>query len=169
MHNTTPTLYVRDPAGEYVSADAQTLLEAALAQLKSQFRKPVHSEPVMSPERAANLIRLQIGADVCEREHFVVVFANTRNEVIAVETLFQGTIDGAAVYPREVVKAALKHNASAVVLGHNHPSGNANPSSADERITQTLLRALQLIDVRVLDHIIVTPETHVSFGERGLL
>ena len=86
----------------------------------------------------------------------------------AFEKLFRGTIDGASVYPREVVKAALMHNAAAVIFAHNHPSGVAEPSKADEAITKRLKDALSLIDVRVLDHLVVGEEV-ISFAERGLL
>jgi DNA repair protein RadC len=89
--------------------------------------------------------------------------------VIAYEELFHGTIDGAAVYPRQVAKRALHHNAAALVLVHNHPSGMPEPSTADERITRRLKEALALVDVRVLDHIVVGGTQIVSFAERGLL
>ena len=93
---------------------------------------------------------------------------DNRNRVITFEELFRGTIDGASVYPREVVKACLSHNAAAVIFAHNHPSGVAEPSLADERITKRLKDALALIDVRVLDHLIVGEEV-ISLAERGLL
>ena len=101
-------------------------------------------------------------------EIFAVLFLDQRHRVIKFEEMFQGTIDGANVYPREVVKKALHHNAAAVILAHNHPSGVAEPSQSDERITQRLKDALALVDIRVLDHFVIGDDI-VSFAERGLL
>ncbi|WP_078922890.1 RadC family protein [Thiothrix eikelboomii] len=101
-------------------------------------------------------------------EVFACLFLDNRHHVIQYEELFHGTIDSATIYPREVVRNALKHNAAAVIFAHNHPSGNAEPSQADEQITQKLQKALALIDVRVLDHFVVGEQV-VSFAERGLL
>jgi DNA repair protein RadC len=102
-------------------------------------------------------------------EVFGCLFLDNRHRVIHFEKLFQGTIDGASVHPRHVVKRALHHNAAAVILAHNHPSGVAEPSRADEQITLRLKEALALIDVRVLDHFIVGDGESISFAERGLL
>jgi DNA repair protein RadC len=104
-----------------------------------------------------------------EREVFVMVSLDNRHRLIASDVLFAGTIDGSSVHPREVVKCALRHNASAVVFSHNHPSGVAEPSQADELITLRLKDALGLVDIRVLDHLIVGAGHAVSFAERGLL
>jgi len=101
-------------------------------------------------------------------EVFAALFLDQRHRVICFEELFRGTIDGASVYPREVVKKALQHNAAALIFAHNHPSGVAEPSQADEQITRRLIDALKLVDVRVLDHFVVGDEV-VSFAERGLL
>ncbi len=103
------------------------------------------------------------------REIFCCLFLDTRHRVLAFEELFHGTLDGAAVYPREVVKQALAHNAAAVILAHNHPSGVAEPSQADEALTQRLKDALALVDIRVLDHLVVGDGDIASFAERGLL
>lgn len=102
-------------------------------------------------------------------EAFVVVYLDNQHRVITVEEMFRGTIDGAAVYPREVVREALKHNAAACIFAHNHPSGVAEPSGADRNITKRLKDALSVIDVRVLDHIVVGDQEVVSFAERGIL
>ncbi len=102
-------------------------------------------------------------------EVFACLFLDNKHRVLAYEPLFQGTIDGAAVYPRAVVKRALHHNAAAVILAHNHPSGVAEPSQADRQLTQRLQQALDLIDVRVLDHVVIGDGEQVSFAERGLL
>jgi DNA repair protein RadC len=98
-----------------------------------------------------------------------VLFLDNRHRVIAVEDMFRGTIDGASVHPREVVKAALTHNAAAVILAHNHPSGIAEPSQSDELITRRLKDALSLVEIRVLDHLVIGAGTTESFAERGLL
>ncbi|WP_241638333.1 RadC family protein [Vibrio parahaemolyticus] len=103
-----------------------------------------------------------------EREVFAVMFLDNQHRLIAFEELFFGTIDSASIYPREVLKAALKVNAAALIFAHNHPSGDATPSQADKQITQRLKEALALVDIRVLDHIVVG-DSAISFAERGLL
>jgi DNA repair protein RadC len=103
-----------------------------------------------------------------EHEVFVCLFLDNQHRVIACDELFRGTIDGASVYPREVVKAALQYNAAALIMAHNHPSGISDPSQADRVITEKLKEALALIDVRVLDHFIVGENVY-SFAEHGLL
>lgn len=120
-----------------------------------------------SPQLVRQYLMLRLGK--AEREIFCVIFLDNQNRLIASEDLFMGTIDGAAVYPREVVKAALKYNAAAVLLAHNHPSGMLEASTADQRITQRLVSALELVDVRVLDHFIVSGTESLSFAERGLI
>jgi DNA repair protein RadC len=112
-------------------------------------------------------LRLHFGSR--EYESFVVLFLDAQNRVIEVEELFRGTLTQTYVYPREVVKAALKHNAASVVLSHNHPSGVAEPSIQDQALTRTLHEALALIDVKVLDHFVIAGSSSVSFAERGLL
>jgi len=102
-------------------------------------------------------------------EVFCCLFLDTRHRLIRYEELFRGTIDGATVYPREVVKRALQCNAAAVILGHNHPSGVAEPSEADRSITVKLAKALALVEIRLLDHLVVSRGGHVSLAERGLL
>lgn len=102
-------------------------------------------------------------------EVFACLFLDNRHRIIHFEELFRGTVDGASVHPREVVKQALAHNAAAVIFAHNHPSGVAEPSRADEMITRRLKDALALVDIRVLDHVVVGDGETVSFAERGLL
>jgi len=104
-----------------------------------------------------------------EREVFVVVFLDAQNRTIASEELFHGTLTQTSVYPREIVKEALRYNAAAVIFAHNHPSGVAEPSHADEMLTRALREALALVDVKVLDHIVVAGNAVTSFAERGLL
>jgi DNA repair protein RadC len=100
---------------------------------------------------------------------FCCLFLDCRHRLIEYQEMFVGTIDSCSVYPREVVKAALKVNAAAVILAHNHPSGVAEPSEADQRITARLKSALALLDIRILDHFVIGDNTAVSFAERGLL
>ena len=104
-----------------------------------------------------------------EREVFYCLYLDNRHRVLKGECCFQGTIDGASVYPREIVKRALQINASALILAHNHPSGWAEPSEADRSITKRLVDALSLVDVRILDHFIIGGAEHFSFAEQGLL
>ena len=146
------------------NADDNCILDA-LVILKRRLKVPGHL--FTCPADTRNYLALKCVA--MEREHFGVLFLNNRHELLADEFLFSGTIDGATIHPREVVKAALKHNAAAVVLYHNHPSGIPEPSTADQRITTRLKDALALVDVRTLDHIIVGGDKTVSFAERGLL
>ncbi len=119
-----------------------------------------------SPDKGKDCIKLKLAT--LEHEVFVCLFLDNQHRVIACDELFRGTIDGASIYPREVPKATLKHNAAALILAHNHPSGISEPSQADKVITDKLKTALALIDVRVLDHFIVG-ESVYSFAEHGLL
>jgi DNA repair protein RadC len=120
-----------------------------------------------SPDLVRQYLSMRLGRE--EREVFCVLFLDNQNRLIVAEDMFWGTIDGASVWPREVVKAALRHNAAAVLLSHNHPSGVLYPSEADKRITKRLQEALELVEVRVLDHFVVSGTETVSFAERGLL
>ena len=120
-----------------------------------------------SPEETRNFLRLRLADH--RNEVFGSLFLDNRHRIIAVRELFQGTIDGASIHPRVVVQQALEANAAAMVFFHNHPSGVAEPSHADEAITRRLKDALALVDVRVLDHFVVSGGESVSFAERGLL
>ena len=138
----------------------------ALKILEDRIDYSPDSPQFVSPEASRDFAKLKLGE--LEHEVFGVLFLNNRNRLIEYVEMFRGTIDGASVYPREVVKAALAHNAAAVIFAHNHPSGNAEPSRSDETITQRLKQALDTVDIRVLDHLVVGAEV-VSFAERGLL
>lgn len=140
------------------------VIEQALAILASRMKA---GSALSSPAAVRDYLRLAIGAR--EHEVFVVVFLDAQHRVLACEELFRGTLTQTSVYPREVVKAALRANAAAVVLAHNHPSGVAEPSQADELLTRNLRDALSLVDVKVLDHFIVAGHHALSFAERGLL
>ena len=120
-----------------------------------------------SPQAVKDYLLLAIG--VLEHAMFCVLFADARHRIIELKQMFRGTVTQTSVYPREVVKAALACNSAAVVLAHNHPSGSVEPSRADEFLTQTLKSALALVDVRVLDHFIVTRDQAASMAEMGLL
>ena len=145
-------------------AQLQAVMEMARRALKEQAKQ---RDALTSPQAVRDYLRLQLGTR--EYEVFMAVFLDTQNRVIAMEELFRGTLKETSVYPREVVKRALAHNAGAIIFAHNHPSGVAEPSRADEAITQTLKQALALVDVRVLDHFIVAAGGGVSLAERGLI
>jgi DNA repair protein RadC len=124
-------------------------------------------EVFSSPGAVKQYLQLHLAGR--EHEVFAVLFLDAQNRLVAMEELFRGTLTQTSVYPREVVLHALQHQAAAVVLAHNHPSGTVQPSRADEALTQTLKAALALVDVRVLDHVIVAPGDALSMAERGLL
>lgn len=143
-------------------------LQAVLEMARRHLAERLHRGDALTDPRAT---REYLGRLLADRPHevFAVLFMDNRHRVIACEELFRGTIDGAAVYPREVVKTALGHNAAAVILAHNHPSGVAEPSRADTRLTERLRDALGLVDIRVLDHIVIGDGYPVSMAERGLI
>lgn len=119
------------------------------------------------PDEVAQYLQLHLAHKA--HEVFAVLFLNSQHRLIAMEELFRGTLNQTSVYPREVVVRALHHQAAAVILAHNHPSGELTPSSADQTLTQRLQQALQLVDVQVLDHLIVAPGGHCSMQSRGLM
>ena len=132
------------------------------------FREDLKSRDALaSPQAVRDYLRLILAR--IEHEVFVVLFLDAQHRVIATEEMFRGTLTQTSVYPREVVKAALRHNAAALIFSHNHPSGIAEPSHADELLTRSLKSALALVDVQVLDHFIVAGGRTLSFAERGLL
>lgn len=139
-------------------------IKRALKILEAQSRQ---ADSLTSPSAVRNYLRLLLAAK--EHEVFVCVFLDAQNRVIASEELFRGTLTQTSVYPREVVKCSLRHNAAAVILAHNHPSGVAEPSIQDQALTRTLTEALALVDIKVLDHFIVGGSTAMSFAERGLI
>ena len=149
-----------------IDTSDDAVIESALKILEKRITYQTDSPALCSPKSSRDYVKLQLAS--YEHEVFACLWMDNRNRVINFNKLFRGTIDGASVYPREVVKAALKHNAAAVIFAHNHPSGVAEPSHADEQITKRLKEALSLIDVRVLDHLVVGSEV-ISFAERGLL
>lgn len=145
-------------------AQLQAVLEMARRHLLEQMSR---GAALTSPALTREYLRAQLRGEA--REVFAVLFLDSQHQVLAFEPLFHGTLDSAAVYPREVVKRCLAHNAGAVIIAHNHPSGVAEPSSADRRITERLREALALVDIRLLDHVVVGDADTVSFAERGWL
>ena len=151
-----------------VRPQAVVKLDAAQELLKRSLVESMrHRDALESPTAVRDYLRLTIGRR--EHEVFMALFLDNKHRVIAPEEMFRGTLSQASVYPREVVKRSMALNAAAVIFAHNHPSGVAEPSAADEAITQALRNALALLDVRVLDHLVVAGNEIVSFAERGLL
>jgi DNA repair protein RadC len=148
---------IADASGENaVLAAAEAILLGKLVRLGK----------IINPSDASDFLRVRLGA--LEHEEFHVLWLDNRHQILDIQRLFTGTIDGANIYPREVVRAALKVNACAAILAHNHPSGVAEPSAADRAITKELTDALRLVGVRILDHIVVGAQC-VSMAARGLL
>jgi len=142
------------------------LLQAALELGRRVISQPLTRDSALaSPEQVEQFLMRQFTR--AQREHFGVLYLDTQHRVLNWEVLFSGTLNAAAVYPREVVKAALLQGAAAVILAHNHPSGLAEPSLADRQITERIQRALALVDIRVLDHLVIGTGVSVSFAQRG--
>ena len=142
-------------------------LGAVVELARRSLCQTLANRPVFdSPDRVREYLQLEIAHR--EQEVFMVLFLDAQHQLVAAEELFRGSLSQTSVYPREVVKRALAHNAAAVVLAHNHPSGCAEPSRADSHLTQVLRSALALVDVQVLDHFVVTASAVTSMAERGL-
>jgi DNA repair protein RadC len=156
-------LYVREDSG-FQEAGADVVLARARALISQRFR--VGSPVLRGSARVSEYLQFRLGG--LEHEVFGIVHLDTRHRLIAVEDLFRGTIDTATVHSREVVKSALKRNTAGIILFHNHPSGDGEPSLADYEITRRLKSALDLVEVRVLDHLIIADHVF-SFAEHGLL
>ena len=148
--------------GTQLKADEEVLLGIAVQILERRLQR---LGTLTDPRMAADYLKTRLGP--LEREAFLVMLLDTRHRILANEILFVGTIDGAEIHPREVVKLALIHTAAAVICAHNHPSGDPEPSAADRAVTARLKSALALVDIRLLDHIVVGPLKHVSMAERG--
>lgn len=145
-------------------AQLQAIFEMVQRALKEEM---CERDVLSSPEQVRNYLCLRMGQ--LPQEIFVALFLDAQNRLLESETLFTGTLTQTSVYPREVLKRALHHNAAAVILAHNHPSGLTEPSRADEVLTRKLKEALDMVDVRVLDHFVVAGNSALSFAERGLL
>lgn len=159
--------FIRDDGGMYrVSAPVteDQIIRQASDILENRL---LESDVLSSPGVTRKFLQAKLAPYT--REVFAVLFLTAQHQVITYEEMFQGTLDGAAVYPREIVKRALEVNAAAVILSHQHPSGNSEPSAADRRITERIVSALSLVDIRVLDHIVVGCTDTYSFAEHGVL
>jgi len=143
-------------------AQLQAVMELARRALAEELEA---GTALSTPQAVKQYLSLLLGRKT--HESFAVLFLDVKNRLIACDELFQGTLTHASVYPREIVKASLSHNAASVILAHNHPSGSAEPSAADRSLTQTIKQALSLIDVRVLDHFVVANPHVYSFAEHG--
>ena len=164
LSSSDSSLLVRDVAGDYRPALADEVLNAAQRLLLQQL----HDGPLLtSPELVRNFLRVKLGT--LEHEVFAVLMLDAQHRLIDYVELFRGTVAQTSVYPREVVKESLARNAAALIFAHNHSSGLAEPSRADELLTRALQSALALVDIRVLDHLIVAGKETMSFSERGLL
>lgn len=151
-----------------VGAAKYVQLQAVLEMARRALRESLdHGSALNSPQAVRDYLRLKLQGR--PHEVFAVFFLDAQNRVLAMEELFRGTLTQTSVFPREVVKRALAHNAAAVIFAHNHPSGVAEPSRADDTLTSALRQALALVDVRVLDHFVIGAGAAVSFAERGLL
>ena len=164
LHTDAASLTDVKGLGPAKRAELAAVIELARRALAQQLRQ----SPVFdAPQKVKHFLQLQLGAR--EHEVFAVLFLDSQHRLLKFDEMFRGTLSQTSVYPREVAKRALELGCAAVILAHNHPSGAAEPSRADEYLTQTLKSALQLIDVRVLDHLVVGHGEVVSFAERGLL
>ncbi|MCK9200092.1 MAG: DNA repair protein RadC [Gallionella sp.] len=150
--------------GQAKYVQLQAVLEMSRRALQEELQR---GDALGSPHAVRDYLQLLLGAR--QQEVFLVLFLDTQHRVLAFEELFHGTLGQTSVYPREVVKRALSHNAAAVILAHNHPSGVAEPSQSDRLLTDALKQALGLVDVRVLDHFVVGGGQALSFAERGLM
>ena len=158
------SLLVRDGRGRYLPASADQILDAARRIIDQKMQRGTEfSSPAVVKEYLCTKLA------GFEHEVFAVLFLDTRHRLIEYVEMFRGTIDGAEVHPREVVKEALQHNAAAVIFAHNHPSGIPEPSAADRALTQRLKEALTLVEVRTLDHVIVAGGQTTAFAELGWL
>ena len=155
---------IKGLGGDAKRAELLAVLELARRAIAERLRERAVLD---NPARVREYLQLQLGAR--PHETFAVLMLDAQHRLLALEDLFRGTLTQTSVYPREVVVRALHHQAAAVILAHNHPSGAVQPSAADEAITRRLKAALDLVDIRVLDHIIVGPGAALSMAERGLI
>lgn len=164
LFSVNSNLMVRDHAGDLTLATPDQILEAARSVIDQKVQR---GQAFLKPHIAESYLRAKLAG--LEHEVFSVVMLDSQHRLIAYVELFRGSISSAQIEPREVVKECLRHNAAAVLLSHNHPSGDATPSSADIAVTKRLREVLDLIDVRILDHIVVGGNSVVSMASRGLI
>jgi len=159
------TTFVKSEKGLYQAFGPITsddIIRTAAAILQESLTR---GEALSTPQDAAKFLQMALANE--KNEHFAVLFLNNKHQVLSFERLFFGTVDAATVHPRIVVQKALEWNAASVILAHNHPSGHCEPSQADRDVTQQLVKALSLIDVRVLDHLVVSQSGWESLSRRG--
>jgi DNA repair protein RadC len=164
LQATAQSLKLVKGLGPAKQAELLAVFELARRALSQRLKE---REAFQTPDAVKQYLQLQLAHK--NHEVFAVLFLDNQNRMLAMEELFRGTLNQTSVYPREVVMRALHHQAAAVVLSHNHPSGSVQPSRADEHLTQTLKASLALVDVRVLDHIIVSQGQTLSMAEQGLM
>ena len=157
------TVQICDVAGTYHAIHFKELIKTAQSCIAEQF---IRGEAMTSPKKSADYFQVLLGS--FEHEVFYALWLDSKHQVLKAQELFRGTVDGASVYPREVIKEGLACNAAAVIFAHNHPSGVTEPSHADIQITKRLKEALALVDIRLLDHLVVGADV-TSMAERGLL
>lgn len=164
MTEINQTLYIQDADGQFAKASLDAIVQGARRSLRARFRK---GKAIQSPKDTEDFLIAELATE--PHEIFCCLYLDNRHRVIQFDRAFNGTIDGTSVYPRVIVQRALELNAAAVIFAHQHPSGVAEPSQADERITRRLQSALELVDIRVLDHLVIGGDTVVSLASRGLL
>lgn len=164
LHAQAPALALIKGLGPAKQAELMAVIELARRALAQELAQ---QSVLDSPATMMDFVRLQIGSK--PHECFMVLFLDVKQRLIACEEMFRGSLSSTSVYPREVAQRALQHSASAVVLAHNHPSGDVTPSPADIQLTSKLRAALALLDIRVLDHVITGPDRALSMAEQGLL
>lgn len=162
-----PAAYIVAPAIQRRTSEETEILRQAAGILEREALARNAMDMVIRPEDTKALLKYRL-ADR-PYEVFVVMFLDTRHRVLPIEEMFRGTVDGACVHPREIVRRAIEHNAAALIVAHQHPSGCPEPSQKDQKITTTIRDALALIDIRLLDHIVVGGNETVSLAERGLI
>lgn len=159
--------FIRDVLGHYEITGPVSETKILAAAEDILFRRLERQGEIRNPRDSEQFLRMRLGALL--HEEFHIMWLDNRHRILDVQKLFTGTVDGASIHCREVIRAALQVNASAAILAHNHPSGVPEPSSADRAITSELKQALQLVGVRILDHIVVSADNCVSMASRGLI
>lgn len=160
-------LLVEAGDNKYLLSEPVTTKQMYQIMLSLLEQEYFRSDQLTSPQKTIQYLQIKLAK--YGYEVFCCIYLDNQHHVIGFEELFRGTINAASVYPREVLKSCLQHNAAAVLLVHNHPSGDCHPSNADEMLTKRLIEALALVDIRVLDHILIAGASSISFAERGLI
>ena len=160
-------LYVRDGRGKYRKASAGQIVDRAIVETRRVFGKRLNSTTMSTPAKAIKMLTLHMS--MLKREHFLAMFLDNRHHVLQVKTMHRGTVDGVNVHPREIARYALGCNATAVIVAHNHPTGNPKPSQNDRVVTDRIRSALSILDISFLDHIIFAGGQHFSMADAGMM